>query len=288
MKRKSIAFLKIAAIAIGAVLALLQIWDWFTKPSDDLRATATFSEVHLPPTLDSHLNAVETRLASTELIGELAEGTYIDDKTEEGKRLAEREAERILRTIRREVPTDVPFEVSRVSGCYVMEVSNAGNSALSDVQVVVPSARVSELVREDDSNTISITRGVVSVGNLQPREVVKVSVWADSIYSPYSSEGIRLTHSTGVGSVSIYAAASPFAQWIDRWGIFAIVTGSLLALSIGATLFPVLQEIFSSTSPEPDSNIESGIEEDRTMPSTGDRDPTNLAIKEQTRDPGDG
>ena len=64
---------------------------------------------------------------------------------------------------------------------------------------------------------------VIAIGDLQPQQGVSVVVWSYSKLVFFRAGSIRLSHSSGIGDVTIQEAVGPFWSWMDRNWAFLVL-----------------------------------------------------------------
>lgn len=211
--------------ALGVFYLSTQIWDRLNSPSDDLVAQVEFGPFYLPPLLESQF----------ESFGDLSDFNKLAQSIELEKLLADQDdkftrslAFDILREISLllldKLPRSIPSEITQISGYWSVRVENAGPTSLSGVTITLPNTAYISLKREGSNTQNHESREVILIGDLRPREVVRLTAW--SFYGPtmLATDDIKLTHAKGLGEVSIRAPAGAFGRWIeDYWGFLIIM-----------------------------------------------------------------
>jgi hypothetical protein len=183
---------KIVAFAVAIVLltwTVIQIWDWYESPSEELTAVVSISPFTLPPTVES------TMLSST------------------NDEYRVRSALVWLKSYNSE---------------WIVTVQNSGQKTLNEVILRLQQSGLVELDFADKPPQVFNSSGIVNVGTLAPGESAKVNFWTDYEYpdslTPYIENQISLVHSSGIGKIKkmvtvenskwLFVAEHPYATMV--------------------------------------------------------------------------
>lgn len=213
----------VTAIAVTLV-ALTQLVDWiggwFAEPSSNLVAEVTFGEFHVPPYITDELET----LADPEVL----KSTLIDYLGEElPDELVSRLVGHLSRDLQGRLQMSVLWPLHRETlGYWSVDVRNDGTKAVEAVNIKLPYAIYASIKRESGDAEHRKTPELIPLGEIQPREEVQIIAWtrhtlSSKFPSGYWGNQIRLTHASGIGTVTVGAEleVGRFWLWLADWWV---------------------------------------------------------------------
>jgi hypothetical protein len=218
-------WLAIAALVVGIVGGFLGIWTWWRTPSEDLNADVHFGPFSLPTGLldralhrDSLLDVRDVERALHWL--EVRRGGRRTDSAEVSATHRD-----LANEVARRVRDRMGEAVGGLDGYWDVEIRNDGNKVVSGVVLTHPGARHLCLYFAD-SVTCPRPQSRLRLGDLHPRERVRVRIWTRyDEPSLFDAKNFQLTHESGIGSVAVYAPMGPVGRGVVET---ARVLGGLL------------------------------------------------------------
>jgi hypothetical protein len=121
-------------------------------------------------------------------------------------------------------------------GYWSADVVNEGERELKDVIFVLPNAALT-CHWSEGALASTCARGrekaATQLGDLQPRERVRVFAWTSIEPGALYFDNVRLTHSSGIGDVSFRKPVSTFWQWWEsKWLVVVFVTSLALLILV--------------------------------------------------------
>jgi hypothetical protein len=211
--------LKTIGLILAVPISLITIWDWVTKPSMGLSSVVTYGPFKYPPNLRPILYRIDS-LISDSVIRAALDSTQLL-RTREERLFGVRD---VVRDVRQRVASAIPSH-SRTEnfgprGYWDVQIENTGTQAVRDVRLSLPDAAYSCVYREAESPACSDVPPI-RIGDLQPRELIRVTSWTSFEPSAYDGRKIRLTHEEGIGDVVVRGPAGPFFRGLEEfWGVF--------------------------------------------------------------------
>lgn len=220
MTEKGKERLKTISLVISLPIALSTIYSIFIAPwfEAGLEADVRYGITPPSPSLDAEFKAINESV-SPESLRDLAglkrsdAGTVAGDETAEA---VERAVNNLGIALRLKVPNSTPYHISMIDGYWQIRIANQAKRQLEDVKISVPNAVVATISRNGVTDEIINTSGPVALGKLDPLERVSVVVWVSMAPSSYHENDVRLTHAGGLGALTFYGEAGPFARAIDK------------------------------------------------------------------------
>lgn len=214
--------LKTIGLLLAVPIALITIVDWIGKPSMDVSAVVTFGPFAYPPNLTPVLHRLDSVLSDSAIRAALDSASFL--KTREDRTVGVRQLAREVRgQVARAVPAHSRSDAFGLRGYWRVQIENTGTQTVKSVRLSLPDAAYSCVFREAERETCA-DFSPLRIGELQPREIVRVTSWTS--FEPSASDGddIRLTHDQGIGDVVVRGPAGPFFRWLDSsWRVFVVM-----------------------------------------------------------------
>src|SRR5207249_3649122 len=86
-----------------------------------------------------------------------------------------------------------------------------GRTTCQSVSLTVPYVSSARVEREGRKAEYVDADAVVELGDLKPKDTVKVTCWASNM--PYNDDDLKIVYRDGVGSILMLKPVSPF--WVD-------------------------------------------------------------------------
>jgi hypothetical protein len=183
-----------AATIAALTWTVIQIVDWYDRPSEELTALITSSTFYLPPTIETRFSELIARDENSE--------SNVDEME------------------------NAELELSNLKECqsqWRIAVQNSGQTTLNEVTLRLPFDCLVKLDYPDKNPESYKTTGTVKIGNLSPQESVFVTCWTYQSDSSYLSKQISIVHQHGIGKVSRMIAVqdTKFGFWGEHPYILA-------------------------------------------------------------------
>lgn len=234
---------------VTVLLALTQLYDWITASSSDVVAEVRYGSLPYPPGLDAEFHAIRERFSQGELSKLAAIDNYVPETDEESRDLINRVLNDLSRELRFSIPDSLPRQYSRIEGFWQVRVVNSGTTQARAVKLAVPHAVIASVSREGAQTTMHEIAGIVDLGDLHPTESVTVIAWSTHTPARYDEDSLRLTHTDGIGELSIYGESGPFGRFIDRNWIMLVFVMLITVLLAFSTVMAILESWRRTASP---------------------------------------
>lgn len=225
--------LKNVAVVVGLILSAVTLFNWGSQFfSHALTARLESGAFAFPPQLDSFYNKLSTTLDPEKLRARILSDSSFKELYSL-RDLSELQRETIVRGALSILPASsditVPFTFRNLEAYWDGSVTNSSKATVTSVQLYVRSARFALLKRDDNSTASQTVENLITIGDLRPGETVKVSIWSNSGFRPWSgNDDVRLTHSSGIGTVTIPRSVTGLAALVDKYDF--VVYGALFGL----------------------------------------------------------
>jgi hypothetical protein len=222
---------KIVGGLLALVLSVLQLWGWVNRPTTEISAEVAFGHFYLPPTVGDEFEKLRVR--------------WVDSLTRADsgatKSTTALALERIADPFLFGHPNELPFSITEITGYWVARVRNGGSQPVKGVRLILPGAKSAEIYPAVGPKTSGAVNSVVELDSIYQGQSVLVVAWTTlwgGEPSVLVAEDVRLTHATGVGSVTINAPVGAFGRFMDKnWVPLLLITPMLLFLSLALGLF---------------------------------------------------
>lgn len=241
-KRGWLNVVKIVASILIGLVALTQLWDWATALSSEVTAEITFGKFVMPPSLVDELEAVHDDLSDfaklkADLDMSRALKVIEDEKVRTG--VGNLIYLKFSDFLAKRLPRGVPSDYRSIDGYWSAVIRNRGTKAIEAVTITLPNTSYISVKREGLKAHHERSTSLIQLGQLQPHEGITLLAWSDIEPKRLYFDDIKLTHSTGVGNISIRAPAGPFWASMERWwpinALFALAAIAF-SVSIGALI----------------------------------------------------
>lgn len=138
---------------------------------------------------------------------------------------------------------------SHLSGYWIGSVVNAGATTLNDVTLYLPSTVEAAIQPDGKPETVVVVdsaagaiRGVpaIALGDMRPGDRVVVNAWTSSRIMSYETRDIRVTHSSGYGTVNTIVPVGRVGQWAEAFTpllVFgAVIVGIIAVVSVADSM----------------------------------------------------
>lgn len=206
------------AVVLGAILAALQIFKYFSTDGPIIRAQAGLYPFSVP---------VETMTS-----GELSQA----------------DLEKII-------PSDTPNRESLVKNIYlgitihqlsvgsriarltdsqmvVANISNSGNREAQDLKLSIRAGGLYELRRVGEPIKHGTFEQIISLGNLQPGNTISLTLWP-RYFTEWQTDSVQVTHSSGVANVEFAIPVNGITAWPHRYWGLTLLLGVLVFVAAG-------------------------------------------------------
>lgn len=240
----------ILAAVFGVFQGLLLLWDRFGPSPDRLVAVVRYGPFELPTEVLSNYEKTLENLNASE-INKLLEKYMVPSQKagDENARIRTTLALDLAGALKETVSEAKPSCALDSEGFQTVDLANEGSRALKSIVVTLDSSARCVLVKaptepgkfttRNDSNSLQR----IEIGTLQPQETARVVVWlySDGLY-PYAAREVRVTHESGIGTITVIEPVGTVARFIDKYGLW-----SALALLAGVQLWVIWKANFESS-----------------------------------------
>lgn len=120
--------------------------------------------------------------------------------------------------------------VSTPEWVFFADVKNNGRSTCESVSLTVPYATSARVEREGRKAEYVDIDAVIELGNLKPKDTVKVACWTSTVSF---EDDIKIVYRDGVGSILLMKPVSPFWVSVSQdWPLILLVMLMLLFFSV--------------------------------------------------------
>lgn len=225
-------------VLVGFVLSSTQLWDWFHKPSQQLRLVLKTSLLALPPPLFELFADMQEAIKLTRLEELEVVKRYLADAND--ARLAS-EVKDVVREVSyylaKEIPSNLPYDIAGLKAVWMANVSNPGTKRIEDVVVTLPHAKCLTVSREGSDAEHKESSEVIRLGTMRPKEEITLIAWTNMSLGKHEVDRVKVTHADGVGKIYYYDDAGPVGRWLESnlwFSVFATLwIGGILVLPMG-------------------------------------------------------
>ncbi len=125
-----------------------------------------------------------------------------------------------------------PYTYTFIDNYWSIVVQNRGTKAVQSVSLTLPGP-IWVSIRRDGQEQNLTSPARISLGELQPHDVVNVHAW---MRSNLQLDKIKLTHSAGIGQVKVYRRVGPAWYWIATNIVVFIVPMIFVLLLVPALI----------------------------------------------------
>jgi hypothetical protein len=234
-----INYLKNITLVIGAVLALIQLYQIGGNIlSVDLVATVHQGIFSLPPDITNIFSdkfiILEKSEADSIILNKLKQKTLYDYEIKRMTR--ELDQKHIFNKL-----YDPINSLRSFKAYWNIEIINEGSKSLTNVSIKFPDTEYFFVTKDEKGEVYRNHTGLLRLGTMQPKERVNIFVWKDSYKYYLSNDDFILSHDNGVGSVSIFRPTGKLGFWIEN-NIFFVVYIILMILLVFTAFFFYLSE----------------------------------------------
>ena len=170
----------IAVSIVTIAYYIPQIWDWMTRPSDNLKMKLHFGVNRVPPILISEFDNLYDFLKPEKFVNEIELTKILGETPSEADT---RLADILLRHIAYRLQNQVRDAETRarsfykLSDCWRAEVVNNGTTRLKDVVAFLPGTTHVSIERKGEEAVFQESSDKIEIGTLRQGEVVSVCAW---------------------------------------------------------------------------------------------------------------
>jgi len=231
--------LRNTGIVIGVILSATQLFTWgasFFSPK--VVARLEFGEFGLPPQLEDLYAKLAAKLQDDTFVHRvLADESF--KSAASVNHLPDDVREILVRRVLLLLPNElaifggIPYDFRRIESYCAGSVTNSSSAQVTSVQLYLSGAMFARIKRDDNSITSQSIPNLVTIGDLRPGETVQLSIWSGAGFRYLDSRDVRLTHSAGVGRVTIPRPVTGVPAFLDKYGFFIyfillVICGGLL------------------------------------------------------------
>ena len=144
------------------------------------------------------------------------------------------------------LPSGVSQSFSHIRGYWSITLRNEGEKLAKSVNLWLENLVYVRIYRDNEELVSNESLWPIEIGDLHPPEEIKISAWSSSEPSLYvflheqTSDEIRLTHESGVGTVLIRSPIDPvWHKLANLWPIILII----IAMSILGAIVWILDNL---------------------------------------------
>jgi len=209
-------------IVTGAVKIIEFANSWSTK----LTAEVSLARFSLPPSV---LHEREKLRAAIENKDALEKAIDLSKCDPVHRGIIAREIAQYFRTF---IPYEGIEQFSGPSNVWFADVKNNSASTCEAVTLTLPGAKSVGIEREGKKIEYADINEVIDLGDLKPKELVKVTGWA---FFTVDEDKLKLVYKTGVGSVTVLKpVSSDWRFFAEQWDSCAVELFMVLFGLIGA------------------------------------------------------
>jgi hypothetical protein len=220
-------FLKFIAVAGGLVTivtGVISLAGYWEKRSQ-LTAEIVSAPFVLPGFVSREDDKLEAAVKDTKTIEQLMETPTL---RKEEKTLLALKVTGWIRIVLGSEPRRPLIEPRLV---WFADVKNSGRSTCESVSLTVPNVTSARLEKEGRKEEYVDVNGVIDLGDLKPKDTVKVTCWSSGL--PINEDDLKIVYRTGVGSILLLKPVSPF--WVsvsEGWPFVLLLLLLLLFFSV--------------------------------------------------------
>lgn len=144
---------------------------------------------------------------------------------------------------------------------YKLHLNNVGHKSINKIRVTIPSSQFAEI----EGERISIKeKGTIVIDELQPLDVVTLSVWSSEAITWDPTDRVRITHSEGLADTNYRLPAGQFARKVDNLVISGLVSVVLLGFFIAIGSFIISHSLNTIDKPSDNKSNGSNVVEPST------------------------
>lgn len=205
MERFWVAFGKFSAL-VTTLATIIGIYIALKPVGPQITANSSYQDYVLPPDLIEGLRRIKDAQSYAK-IKQLA-----DNILEKEPRKALDVASSLSAALTSSWPEQFRYEHDFYRHFYNLTIANTGDKPAIEVVLDVPLRGVALLTREGLKQETIQVDGTLPIGNLRPGNSVRVALWSRGLFDITGK--MRLTHSSGVGSVSYATTVYGFRGWV--------------------------------------------------------------------------
>lgn len=221
-------FLGVAGGLVAIVTGVIKISEYWEKRSQ-LTAEIISAPFALPGFVSREHDRLEGAAKDTKAIEQLLDFSTL---RKEEKSLFAQKVSGWLQNLLSSEPGRVGFGPRYI---LIADVKNSGRSTCQSVSLTVPDVSSARVEREGKKAVDVDVDTVIELGDLKPKETVKVTCWASMM--PFNEDDLKIVYHDGVGSILMLKPVSPF--WVDVSEGWALVLLIMLLLLFFAVLIVV-------------------------------------------------
>lgn len=112
------------------------------------------------------------------------------------------------------------FDYRSIDGVWLIAIKNVGTVKLSDVSLLLPWGTIEFHVRKDgEAGWTERSKRKVPVGDLEPGQRANITGWSATGTSLAQANQIVLSHSAGLGSLTVLAPAGSIARFVEGYWV---------------------------------------------------------------------
>jgi hypothetical protein len=243
-------FIAVAGGLVTIVTGVITLSEYWEKRSR-LTAEITFAPFVLPAFVSRERDRLEAAAKDTETIEQVMQMPTTLKKEE--KDLLVLKIQRWLRDV-----IGPPRLMSDQARSVVFaDVKNSGKSTCESVSLAVPEATSAKVEREGRKVEYVDANSVIELGDLKPKDTVKVTCWTSTMpLTSFFEEDLKIVYRNGVGSILLMKPVSPFWVSVSQdWPFILLMMLMVLFFSV-LIVVGVRQQRAQSTTGDADSPSE--------------------------------
>lgn len=220
----ALKFIAVAGGLVAIVTGVISIAGYWEKRSQ-LTAGIVSAPFVLPGFVSREYDKLEAAVNDTKTIEQLLE---LPTLKKEEKTLLTLKVAGWLRNVMGSEPRRPVIEPRWV---LFADVKNSGGSTCESVSLTVPYVTSARVEKEGRKAEYVDVNAVIDLGDLKPKDTVKVTCWASSM--PINEDDLKIVHRAGVGSIVLLKPVSPF--WVsvsEGWPFVLLLLLLLLFFSV--------------------------------------------------------
>ena len=247
---------------VGILANIVKVYEFFAPSGPNLVGFCSYSEYLSSPDIDTMMmNIYNTRSGKYTEGTQKALSTYtseiekdipksdIKELDEINRRIRGNNIEKLLKDVLNDIiPSSLNKSSNPYPGILDFYITNKGNELARDVAISLPfEGKAYVLSRSTNPRVVEVKR-TIELGNIRQNDNIRALLWSTEVPNLKHESFIRLTHSSGVGTISFFISeVGPVYTIVrDHWSLVVLCFILLLGGSLIGAAF--LLDHFTGTS----------------------------------------
>jgi len=181
----------------------------------NLVAKCDYNSYALPPDLIKTIRNVQQSESSFAIAKEMESIWNETNKPEESLK-TDAVANHLEAFLEANWPEKFRFSANPYQSFWYITIQNSGNRIANDVVLDVPLTGVALVTGRDEAQKVQVITNTIPLGPIRPGDSISLAIWASDKSTWVESSDFRLTHASGIGSVSFPSSFYGFRAVVAR------------------------------------------------------------------------